>query len=787
MTYRVDPVFADSGRRARLERARAVRRRRLAALAGLGGLAALALIAALLLRLPGREAPATDGTAPGLGDAETLTQVEIEGADAREAPRPNAARAFLDLRGDPLVIRLPETEAGEAGPKLLPVPEALDPARAGPAGTLGLALIADDLLQTEQRLVTTIPSSRADLALFEAHRGGGAEAAARGGFEPAPVPRAAVDEAALGEGTLVVADGAAGSWGDALPSEGVAGERVSFVRTRVADTTSWTEILPESRRRPLFEDRVFVVRVARSLAGLLEEEAGYAPDDAGRIVRAAERVLDLPDTLPAGSLVALRHRPGPAGPTLLQMSLYRGDLHRGSLAQTGAGRFAPAADPFIDADLERHVVQIQERQPFETQVRLLDALYSAGLRNGLPTRLVGEMIVMMSEAFDLDRFAGAGDEVTILYAPEPPARGAQAAQILYVGIRGPVGEMECFVLPDARGGHACYRGPRGGGGMLANGMLVPVSGTKTSGYGTRRHPILKTVRVHRGVDWAAPIGTPVHAAEAGRVTFADATRGYGNVVYLAHENGVETRYAHLDGFAEGLAEGDRVARGDLIGFVGTTGYSTGPHLHFEVRVAGRAVDPLAYMGGTASAAVDALVDRIIKVESAGVADARNPLSTATGLGQFIERTWLRMMETYRPDLVASLSRAELLALRTEPEISREMTRNYARENEAYLRAAGHEITPGRLYLAHFLGRAGADRALTAAAEASVAEVMGARVVAANPFLSGKTIADLLAWSDRKMAGAGASETARAAAPRPGPEPREVTLYKETVRSVLAAL
>ncbi|SUZ32346.1 hypothetical protein ROE7235_02102 [Roseibaca ekhonensis] len=154
----------------------------------------------------------------------------------------------------------------------------------------------------------------------------------------------------------------------------------------------------------------------------------------------------------------------------------------------------------------------------------------------------------------------------------------------------------------------------------------------------------------------------------------------------------------------------------------------------------------------ASDAVEQLVNRIIQVESAGRADAKNPLSTATGLGQFISSTWLRMMRTYRPDLTASLSRGELLALRTDPDISRAMVLNLAREGESYLRARGHDITAGRLYLAHFLGMDGAHVALSADPSADLQALFGAGVINANPFLRGHDAAYVVDWAERKMRG-----------------------------------
>lgn len=107
----------------------------------------------------------------------------------------------------------------------------------------------------------------------------------------------------------------------------------------------------------------------------------------------------------------------------------------------------------------------------------------------------------------------------------------------------------------------------------------------------RRHPVLNTIRAHRGVDYAAPTGTPVLAAGAGRVQFRGVKGGFGNVVELAHNGRVVTRYGHLSRFAKGLTSGQRVDQGQLIGYVGSTGLATGPHLHFEYIENGNYVDP----------------------------------------------------------------------------------------------------------------------------------------------------------------------------------------------------
>jgi murein DD-endopeptidase MepM/ murein hydrolase activator NlpD len=128
-----------------------------------------------------------------------------------------------------------------------------------------------------------------------------------------------------------------------------------------------------------------------------------------------------------------------------------------------------------------------------------------------------------------------------------------------------------------------------GGGQLA----WPAAGPVTSGFGPRTHPIFGDVRVHTGIDIGAPYGAPVVASEDGTVVYVGAMSGYGNVVVIDHGNGLSTTYNHLSAFHVG--SGSSVSRSSQIGSVGCTGYCTGPHLHFEVRVNGAPVDPMPYL------------------------------------------------------------------------------------------------------------------------------------------------------------------------------------------------
>jgi hypothetical protein len=137
-----------------------------------------------------------------------------------------------------------------------------------------------------------------------------------------------------------------------------------------------------------------------------------------------------------------------------------------------------------------------------------------------------------------------------------------------------------------------------------------------------------------------------------------------------------------------------------------------------------------------------VTSRIIGAESGGNANARNPRSSAGGAGQFIDATWLTTLKKHRPDLAAGRSDAELLRLKFDPALSREMTQAYAGENQGFLRQRGIDPNEGNTYLAHFAGPAGAA-ALHASPQAAVEATLGQRAVAANPFLRGKTGADVI--------------------------------------------
>jgi hypothetical protein len=160
--------------------------------------------------------------------------------------------------------------------------------------------------------------------------------------------------------------------------------------------------------------------------------------------------------------------------------------------------------------------------------------------------------------------------------------------------------------------------------------------------------------------------------------------------------------------------------------------------------------------------IDTVADQIIKVESNGDANAKNKRSSATGLGQFVNETWLILIRAHRPDLVKDRTEGEILEMRRDASLAREITVRFTERNAWTLRRRGLPVTPGTLYLAHFAGSAGAIALLSAEEQADAATVMASadatrrtdrdKLIKLNPFLKRLTVADLKLWADRKMRG-----------------------------------
>ena len=226
-------------------------------------------------------------------------------------------------------------------------------------------------------------------------------------------------------------------------------------------------------------------------------------------------------------------------------------------------------------------------------VRLYQSVYETALRNRIPRPVIEDLIRIYSYDVDFQRKVQPGNSFEVLYAGEEETAAADSRNDVLFAALTVGGEMKKFYRfqsPDD--GLVDYYDETG---KSAKKFLVrkPVlAGIMRSGFGLRRHPVLGYTKMHTGVDWSAPGGTPIYASGNGTVDKVGWESGYGKYVRIRHNNGYETAYGHMTAYARGIDEGTRVRQGQVIGFVGSTGLSTGSHLHYEILVNGRFVDPM---------------------------------------------------------------------------------------------------------------------------------------------------------------------------------------------------
>ena len=242
---------------------------------------------------------------------------------------------------------------------------------------------------------------------------------------------------------------------------------------------------------------------------------------------------------------------------------------------------------------------------------------------GVPERVVDDAVKTLGYAVDFQRQVGRRDRYDIVVEHRRAADGmSETGGLLYTALTPAKGSRIDMLRWDYGGQSQFFRGT---GESAKKGLMrTPVDGAHlTSSFGMRFHPILNYSRLHQGVDFGAAWGSPVLAAAGGRVTFAGVHGGHGNYMQLLHRPGLMTAYAHLSRFA--VRSGAQVAQGQVIGYVGSTGLSTGPHLHYEVWLNNRPVDPTAvkFLGGVQIAGADlgrfkAGIDRMRSLREAGV-------------------------------------------------------------------------------------------------------------------------------------------------------------------------
>jgi murein DD-endopeptidase MepM/ murein hydrolase activator NlpD len=320
--------------------------------------------------------------------------------------------------------------------------------------------------------------------------------------------------------------------------------------------------------------------------------AGYEGDDAKGITEAIATLLN-GDALRAGSLLRLGIETRNDVPRIMRAGIYRDKVHVLTVALDDNDQFVPADPPDSDDqlvaafDVEQRNVRVRGELP-----SVYDGVYRAAFAYDLTPRLAKQLVKMLAAEVDYQARLNPSDQLEIFTSlSEGAEKPDEASEILYVKARFNGNEKK-FYRYKFRDGSVDYFDEDGKSAkqfLLRN--PVP-NGAFRSGFGMRRHPILGYMKLHAGVDWSAPRGTPIIAAGSGTVEKAGWSSGYGKQTVIRHANGYESSYSHQNAIADGVVPGARVRQGQVIGYVGSTGLSTGPHLHYELIVNGNKVDAM---------------------------------------------------------------------------------------------------------------------------------------------------------------------------------------------------
>jgi len=373
----------------------------------------------------------------------------------------------------------------------------------------------------------------------------------------------------LASPTLAFANGANARNPDDPPT---VAENLSSIPKTAGETTggnSWSE-------------RTVVAKKGEGLGAILKE-LNAVPQATTALVAAfgsrgslveGHRIRILLDTMPDGKTQPLR------------VSIFSEKGHEATVALGDNGRYVSVEEP---REIEVAGTGPDDESEEGAGMRLYQSIYETALRNEIPRPMIENIVRTFSFDVDLHRRVRPGDSFEVLYAGDE----MDGNDVLYASlVFGEESRRYYRFLTDDDGIVDYYDET----GKSAKKFLVrkPMTGgVFRSGFGPRKHPILGYVRQHTGVDWAESTGAPIFAAGNGTILKAEWDRGgYGRRVEVQHLNGYVTAYSHMSGFARGIQPGTRVRQGQVIGYVGNTGLSTGPHLHYEVLINGNFVDPM---------------------------------------------------------------------------------------------------------------------------------------------------------------------------------------------------
>lgn len=376
--------------------------------------------------------------------------------------------------------------------------------------------------------------------------------------------------AALGIAAALLVAGASAAWlsRPAQIGNGAAEEEVAAGTSRAADT-----VAGEVRR-------TLVLSRSTDLDGALKT-LGLPDDLVARLLDAA-----LPALNQTGEVRAVVVMTPAAG----SMALDRLEASNNDSSGVVVRRLASG-----ELQVSRVAAQLSTRIVVQHGTMDGDSFYSSAIAAGIPNSVIPVFAKALAFDFNFQTEVAAGDAFEAAYKQQVNAAGEAMGtpELVYASLTTNNKAASVYRVDDPAGGEDQWF-DSAGRSIVRSLMRTPVDGARVSSkFGMRFHPVLHFAKLHGGIDFAAPTGTPIYAAGSGTIEFAAPKGANGNFVALRHDNGWRTLYLHLNRFADGIAAGVRVTQGQRIGDVGTTGRSTGPHLHYEVHIDGEKVDPLS--------------------------------------------------------------------------------------------------------------------------------------------------------------------------------------------------
>lgn len=348
-------------------------------------------------------------------------------------------------------------------------------------------------------------------------------------------------------------------------------------------------VTPQTRD---YADDVIPIRAEKDIATALTD-VGYPEGKAAEIAGHLSNRMKEPTLFP-GDVLRIGVLQQGEMVLVVRASVYRRGSHEVTIALNDHGRMIDAEEPpVLDAVAGAFDDQPPQIAAGRELPRVYDGIYRAALSYGMTTDMTGLLVKLLASSVDLQAQLKPTDTVEAFFSvKDEKGQATEESELLYVNAHFGDTTTRFYRFQDPEEGSIDYFD--GEGKSIRQFLLrnpVP-NGRMTSGFGMRRHPILGFSRMHTGTDWAAPRGTPIIASGNGVVESAGWSSGYGNQTIIRHANGYESSYNHQSAIAKGVKPGAKVTQGQVIGYVGSTGQSTGAHLHYELIVNDTKVDPM---------------------------------------------------------------------------------------------------------------------------------------------------------------------------------------------------